>query len=82
MIETIYDPVLQITCDHCKKVWIIVPTPYAEGIEDARNTGWTIPNDGAFQWCPECMRLHKERLKADIAFRTRAPDPNKVTRFL
>jgi len=37
-----------------------------ENYRDADKLGWCIPIDGAFQKCPDCKKVYKEKLSREV----------------
>jgi len=44
-----------VICDKCGKT-IAIPK-----WQDVSRYGWCVPPDGAFQWCPKCLKLYKQK---------------------
>lgn len=52
---------VQVICDKCHDETVILRT-----WQEAKKLGWTVPIDGAFQWCPQCAKLEQERIGTEI----------------
>lgn len=47
---------VQVVCDDCHETVLL------KNWQDAKKLDWAVPNDGAFQRCPECSKKHVDKL--------------------
>lgn len=47
---------VQVVCDDCRETVIL------KNWRDAKELGWAVPIDGAFQRCPGCSKKQHDRL--------------------